>query len=141
FIKDGCEDIFDFKKVELPAVDIYSEEQFVNDSLLLEAKEKFSEIKDFLTKEKIIKSTLELAIYTNVDDLLDLGRVEMADWFSVSNFGDIKEQDSVEYKSFTINESMKFIICKSKMHKCPRCWKFTANAEESLCKRCEEVIK
>jgi isoleucyl-tRNA synthetase len=139
-LKGDCVDIFDFKKAELPVIDIYSEEQFINDSSLLEAKVKFSEIKDFLTKEKVIKSTLELAIYTDADDLLELGKVEMADWFSVSNFGDIKEQDSAEYSSFSI-VAQKFIICKSRMHKCPRCWKYTAAKEETLCQRCDEVLK
>jgi isoleucyl-tRNA synthetase len=139
-LKGDCTDIFDFKKVELPNIDIYTEESFIKDSLLLEAKEKFSEIKDFLTKEKVIKSTLELAIYTDADDLLDLGNVEMADWFSVSNFGDIREQDSAEYSRFNI-VGLKFIICKSTKHKCPRCWKFTAVKKETLCNRCEEVLK
>lgn len=28
----------------------------------------------------------------------------------------------------------------SLLHKCPRCWKFDAEAEESLCKRCNDVV-
>lgn len=32
-------------------------------------------------------------------------------------------------------------VKKAAMHKCPRCWTFTAPNEESLCMRCEEVVK
>ncbi|MFY4765240.1 hypothetical protein ACOTWG_11135, partial [Aliarcobacter butzleri] len=44
FIKDGCEDIFDVKKVELPAV-----ESSLDESIVLSAKEKSSDIKDALS--------------------------------------------------------------------------------------------
>jgi len=140
FIKQDCADIFDYTKAELPSIDIYDENDFINDSLLLEAKEKFSEIKDALSKEKVIKSTLELSIYTNSTDILELGVVEMADWFLVSKVGRISDQESTEYDNFIIN-GHQFIICKSIDHKCPRCWKFTAKEEDTLCSRCEQVIK
>ncbi len=48
----------------------------INDELFLEAKEKFSEIKDALSKEKVIKSTLELEIFTNSEEFLALDEVE-----------------------------------------------------------------
>jgi len=140
FIKQDCADIFDYTKAELPSIDIYDENDFINDSLLLEAKEKFSEIKDALSKEKVIKSTLELSIYTNSTDILELGVVEMADWFLVSKVGRISDQESTEYDNFIIN-GHQFIICKSIDHKCPRCWKFTVKEEDTLCSRCEQVIK
>ena len=134
FIKDGCEDIFDFKKVELPVV-----ESSLDESILLSAKEKFSEIKDALSKEKVIKSTLELMLYTNSEDILALDEVEASDWFLVSQVSKDKQNADI-LGSFQIDEK-DFEVYKATAHKCPRCWKFTANAEESLCKRCEEVIK
>ena len=79
-------DIFDYKKVELPVV-----ESKLNEQVLLNAKEKFSEAIDTLKKEKIIKSTLELSIYTNSEDILALEQVESEDWFLVSKITDKKE--------------------------------------------------
>lgn len=32
------------------------------------------------------------------------------------------------------------LVCKPSTHKCPRCWRYVAQQEESLCQRCEEVI-
>jgi predicted nucleic acid-binding Zn ribbon protein len=33
-----------------------------------------------------------------------------------------------------------FEVYKASAHKCPRCWKYTATKEETLCSRCEEVL-
>merc|ERR1711879_474163 len=67
FIKGNAKDIFDFEKTEIPLV-----ESNLNEEILLLAKEKFSEVIDTLKKEKIIKSTLELAICTDSKDILSL---------------------------------------------------------------------
>ncbi|MBD3830853.1 MAG: isoleucine--tRNA ligase, partial [Arcobacter sp.] len=134
FIKDGCEDIFDFKKVELPEV-----ESTLNEVVLLTAKEKFSEIKDALSKEKVIKSTLELMIYTNCEEILALDEVESSDWFLVSSVTNNKQNSDI-LGSFQI-DGKDFEVYKAVAHKCPRCWKFTATAEETLCNRCEDVLK
>ena len=72
-LKGDCTDIYDFKKVELPVVEIS-----LNESILLSAKEKFSEIKDALSKEKVIKSTLELMLYTNSEEILALDEVALS---------------------------------------------------------------
>jgi len=133
FMKEDCEDIFDYKKVELPSI-----ESSINEEILLNAKEKFSEIKDALSKEKIIKSTLELCIYTNNKDLLSLDAVEASDWFLVSNLSNEKLQEDI-LGEFIIEDS-EFIVYKASQHKCPRCWKFTANEEDTLCSRCDEVL-
>jgi hypothetical protein len=66
-LKDGCDDIFDYKKIVLPEI-----KSDIDEVLLFTAKEKFSEIKDALSKEKVIKSTLELMIYTNCEDIIAL---------------------------------------------------------------------
>ena len=134
FIKQDCTDIFDYVKVELPSI-----ENNVNEEILLSAKEKFSEIKDALSKEKTIKSTLELSIYTNSPDILALDEVEASDWFLVSSINDMK-QDTEILGTFVIDDNV-FEVYKAKDHKCPRCWKFTSKEEDTLCSRCDEVIK
>ncbi len=132
FIKDGAKDIFDYKKVELPVV-----ESKLNEQVLLNAKEKFSEAIDTLKKEKIIKSTLELSIYTNSEDILALEQIESEDWFLVSKVTDKKEENRLGF--FEV-DGKEFEIYKASKAKCPRCWKFTSTDEETLCQRCESVL-
>jgi len=133
-LKDDCVDIFDYKKVELPEV-----ESNIDETILLAAKEKFSEIKDSLSKEKVIKSTLELMIYTNCEENLALDEVESSDWFLVSSVTKDKQNSDI-LGSFQI-DGKEFEVYRATAHKCPRCWKFTAVKEETLCNRCEEVLK
>lgn len=133
FIKEDCEDIFDYKKFDLPSV-----KSNINEELFVEAKEKFAEIKDGLSKEKLIKSTLELEIYTNCEEFLALDEVESSDWFLVSKLTKTKP-NTQELGAFQI-DGKEFMVFKANSHKCPRCWKFTANSEDTLCCRCEKVI-
>ena len=134
FIKEDCEDIFDYKKFDLPDV-----QSNINENILLSAKEKFSEIKDALSKEKVIKSTLELMLYTNCEDVLALDVVEASDWFLVSSVTNDKQKSDI-LGTFQI-EGKDFEVYKADAHKCPRCWKFTSVKEETLCNRCDEVLK
>ncbi|QKF81205.1 isoleucine--tRNA ligase [Halarcobacter ebronensis] len=133
FIKGEAKDIFDFEKVELEEV-----ESKLNEEILLVAKDKFSEAIDTLKKDKIIKSTLELEISTNCEDILSLERVEMEDWFLVSSITNEKQDEVLA--TFEV-ENFKFSVTKAKNAKCPRCWKFTSSSEEHLCSRCESVVK
>lgn len=134
FIKEDCKDIFDYKKFDLPFI-----ESSFSEEILVEAKEKFSEIKDALSKEKVIKSTLELEIYTNCNEVLSLGEVEASDWFLVSSVTKDKQKSDI-LGSFLL-EGCEFEVYKSEKHKCLRCWKLTSNEEDTLCSRCEEVLK
>lgn len=133
FIKGDAKDIFDYKKCVIPEVKID-----INEAVLLEAKEKFAEIKDALSKDKTIKSTLELEVYTNDKNILAIDGVEAADWFMVSAVTDNKKDEDV-LGQFTVEDS-EFIVYKSSLHKCPRCWKFTSTKEDELCSRCDEVL-
>ncbi|MCT7539229.1 isoleucine--tRNA ligase [Aliarcobacter cryaerophilus] len=133
-IKGDAKDIFDFEKYNLP--DVKSE---IKDELFVEAKEKFSEIKDALSKEKIIKSTLELEIVTDNKEFLALDEVESSDWFLVSKLSNITSSKEL-LGSFKLEDN-EFKVYKASGHKCPRCWKYTSTKEETLCSRCEEVIK
>jgi len=132
-IKEESQDIFDFPKYDLPDV-----KSNMDDEYFIEAKEKFAEIKDSLSKEKVIKSTLELEIVTNSKVFLELDKVESSDWFLVSDISN-STSNKEELGNFTIN-SDEFKIYKTSLHKCPRCWKYNAKAEDSLCNRCEEVV-
>src|SRR5574344_1821714 len=125
-IKGDAKDIFDFEKYNVP--DVKSE-----------IKDKFSEIKDALSKEKIIKSTLELEIVTDNKEFLALDKVESSDWFLVSCLSN-EASSSDLLGSFKV-ENSEFKVYKASKHKCPRCWKYSSTEEETLCSRCEEVIK
>jgi isoleucyl-tRNA synthetase len=131
-IKGDAKDIFDMKKYEIPNV-----ESKLNEKHLLEAKSKFAEIKDRLNKDKTIKSTLELVIYTDSEDVLAMDATLAEDWFVVSNILNEKQDNAIE--SFSV-DGKEFIVYKANEEKCPRCWKFKSVSEESLCTRCEEVV-
>jgi isoleucyl-tRNA synthetase len=132
FIKDDANDIFDYKKYSLPTVD-----SDINSEVLFEAKEKFNESIEVLKKDKKIKSTLELVIYTDCTDILSLTSTEAEDLFIVSKV--IKHTEDDVVASFEVNGA-KFEVYNGNKSKCPRCWKYRAKDVESLCKRCDEVV-
>jgi isoleucyl-tRNA synthetase len=133
FIKGDAKDIFDFEKIELNEV-----ETKLNEEVLLLAKDKFSESIDTLKKDKVIKSTLELVLYTDNKDILAMDKVEASDWFIVSAIVENKLETEV-LGEFEVDGS-KFTIFKSAGEKCPRCWKLTSTSEDELCGRCADVI-
>ena len=133
FFDKGFSKIFDYKKIVLPSVEIN-----INEAVLFSAKEKFSEIKDALSKEKVIKSTLELMIYTNCEDIIALDEVESSDWFLVSSVTKNKQNSDI-LGTFQVDTNV-FEVYKANAHKCPRCWKYTALEEDTLCQRCDEVL-
>ena len=131
-IKGDIKDIFDLEKYDLPLVN-----STLNTEVLLKAKEKFSEAIDVLKKDKVIKNTLELSLYTDSKDILELNSVEIEDWFIVSNITKTSQKDAII--NFEVDGS-KFEVYKSLEAKCPRCWKFNSKNEESLCLRCDDVV-
>ncbi|MGB7401474.1 MAG: isoleucine--tRNA ligase [Arcobacter sp.] len=131
-LKDDVNDVFDLNKFDFPEV-----ESKLNEEYLIKVKEKFSESVDKLKKDKIIKSTLELDIYTNSDDVLSLEAIEAEDWFLVSDILSTKQDEALI--SFEIDGKL-FEAYKAKNAKCPRCWKFKSQSEDELCPRCDEVI-
>jgi len=131
-IKGDAKDIFDLEKYYLPEV-----KSNLNEKYLLEAKSKFAEIKDKLNKDKTIKSTLELVIFTNSKEILELDSTLAEDWFVVSQIVNENKQEQID--SFTV-ENDEFIVYKADSEKCPRCWKYKSSKEDSLCSRCEEVL-
>jgi isoleucyl-tRNA synthetase len=105
---------------------------------MTKAREGFGSIVDALKKEKVIKSTLELVIYTDSKTVLNIDAVDAEDWFVVSGISD-KKPDA-ELGSFDIDGDS-FIISKATMHKCPRCWKYQSKSQDTTCQRCARVLE
>jgi isoleucyl-tRNA synthetase len=131
-ICEGAKTIFDMPKYFIPKIELD-----LNEEHLINAKNKFAEIKDRLNKEKVIKSTLELVIYTDSKDILALDSTVAEDWFVVSKV--IKHQEDDLIDSFEV-DGAKFEVYHAAKSKCPRCWKYRSKDENSLCPRCSEVI-
>ena len=105
---------------------------------MLEAREKFSEIVDALKKSKRIKSTLELSLVCHSPVIAALEATEAQDWFVVSDIM-AEDDDAEELGRFSIGDDSFMVIPASKA-RCPRCWKFHAEAPETLCARCAGVM-
>ncbi|MBL0721960.1 MAG: isoleucine--tRNA ligase [Sulfurovum sp.] len=130
--KGDMESIFDLEYQEIPKVT-----SSFNDTLLIEARERFSEAVDKLKKEKIIKSTLEVEIVGNLSKFDIKDNKDLEDWFVVSSLN--SELKGEELASFKVAE-ITYIIQKATKSKCPRCWRYASKDEESACERCEEVV-
>jgi len=132
-IKNGMDDVFDLVYESIPEV-----KSDIKIDYFLESKNKFSEIVDKLKKDKKIKSTLELVIYTDSNEFKELTKTERADWFIVSDL--ITEELSDELGNFTVDGD-NFVVFFAKEHKCPRCWKLNSKEADSLCERCSSVVE
>lgn len=98
------------------------------------ARESFGAVVDQLKKDKLIKSTLEISLYT--DSKIATHISECEEWFVVSS---LNVDGGEELGSFKIDDDT-FHIKKSIAHRCPRCWRHKAQKEDGLCKRCAEVL-
>jgi isoleucyl-tRNA synthetase len=133
-LKGKMESVFDLVYEPLPKV-----EPFENVETLIEIREKFYEEVDKLKKEKVIKATLELELVGTFSDGVGgfSTTKDMEDWFVVSKVTTSSSGESlatfeVEGKTFTIHKAV--------AHKCPRCWRFISENEETVCGRCAEVV-
>ena len=131
-IKEGREDAFDLLYTPLPQV-----ESDFDEAYMIEAREKFFEIVDNLKKEKKIKATLELVIQTDSSRIASLGGADGEDWFTVSQI--VQSAEGEELATFEV-EGDNFSIRRATLAKCPRCWKYRSQDEESLCERCAGVL-
>ncbi len=131
-VKQDAEDLFDLLYAPLPEV-----ESDFDEAYMTEAREKFFEIVDALKKEKKIKSTLELALWTDSGKIAALDPTDAEDWFTVSEIGTDVTGEKLD--TFSV-EGDTFTIMRSTKAKCPRCWKQKSLDEESLCERCSEVV-
>ena len=130
--KEGLESVFDLTYIKVPTV-----AKSFDDTVLLEARVKFSEAIDKLKKEKIIKSTLELEIAGDLSIFEIKKSKNLEDWFVVS---DIKSSSNGEEVAFFEIENQKYTVHKATDYKCPRCWRFTSKEEDCACERCAKVV-
>ena len=128
-IKGDLGDVFDLVYEELPAVAMPFDEEY-----MIEAREKFFEIVDNLKKDKKIKSTLELVLFSDSVELKKLSGADGEDWFTVSNI--ICESASEPIAKFKVGKD-EFSVYFAKRDKCPRCWKYRSKEEDGLCARCK----
>ena len=131
-VKGDAESIFD-----MLYSGIETGESNFNATYMTKAREGFGSVVDGLKKEKTIKSTLELIVATKSSVALSIDAVDAEDWFVVSSVADVEVAQ--ELGSFEVDGDI-FIIAKATAHKCPRCWKYQAEKEDTTCKRCEEVV-
>ena len=131
-VKGDAESIFD-----LTYSGITTGESNFNAEYMTKAREGFGSVVDGLKKEKIIKNTLELIISTESTIALALDSVDAEDWFVVSSVSNSVQNEALG--SFEVDGD-KFVIAKAHAHKCPRCWKYQASEEDSICSRCESVV-
>jgi len=131
-IKGEAKDVFDLVYQPLPEV-----ETAIDEAYMTTAREAFFEIVDRLKKEGQIKQTLELALVTESSKLNALSAKDAEDWFVVSAISSQSEGEALG--EFEV-EGDRFVIVKATGHKCPRCWRFTADKEDALCERCAKVL-
>jgi len=122
--------IFDYEYQQFKEFDLTHN---ITDKVLT-IRDKFGEVVDNLKKEKKIKSTLELVISTTDADIQD---DDIRDFFVVSEITDNSDGElvgEIEYDGFT------YELRLATKAKCPRCWRYLSEDEESLCNRCREVV-
>ncbi|WP_345973771.1 isoleucine--tRNA ligase [Sulfurimonas diazotrophicus] len=131
-IKGDAASIFD---LEYASIDVPT--STFNECALVKVREGMYEIVDALKKEKKIKSTLELALHTDAAIVKALPQIEAEDWFVVS--GVLPLETAGETLGEFEVDGERYVIAAAALQKCPRCWKFHAHEEETLCARCAEV--
>ncbi|MEA2090753.1 MAG: isoleucine--tRNA ligase, partial [Campylobacterota bacterium] len=131
-IKGEAQNIFDMTYEE-----IQTGESAFDAAYMTKAREGFGAVVDALKKEKIIKNTLELVISTDSATALAMDSTDVEDWFVVSNVSDTLANK--ELGNFKVDNDT-FRISKATAHKCPRCWKYQSQDEESTCERCTRVV-
>jgi len=132
-VKGDAEDIFDFDYNLPPEV-----ETDFNEEYMFRVKEELNTIIDQLKKDKVIKNSLELVLYTDSETIQNMDRTEAEDLFLVSRV--LRHDEDNRLATFQIDGDNFSVILASK-HRCPRCWKHRADEVDGLCARCSEVVK
>jgi len=130
--KGEMESVFDL--VYAPVVEVADS---FDDGIMMAVREAFAEEIDRLKKEKLIKSTMELEIAGEVDAFTISDSKDLEDWFVVSAVAATSEGEQIA--SFEA-EGKQFTIHKATAQKCPRCWRFVSEAEDTACERCVKVV-
>lgn len=136
-LKNGMQDVFDLRNTDLSE---YVDDLSFDLERFMRIREKFGEILDTLKKEKLIKSSLELCILTSHTE-----SSELKDWLIVSEQGLYTEQENKEVLGKFVLDSQntkdEFVIVRASGYKCPRCWQFVSQEQDTPCVRCQEVIR
>jgi len=106
-----------------------------DETVMKAVREGLNEVVDGLKKEKIIKNNLELVIATEALFSAKISDVE--EYLVVSGINNLKPAEILG--KFEVEGSV-FTISRSLMAKCPRCWKYHSENEESLCPRCASAV-
>ncbi len=130
--KGEAKDIFDIEYEPLIEV-----ENTINEKALIESREKFFEEIDKLRKEKIIKTTLELALVGDFSNFNVQDEKNLQDWFGVSQT--LNKSNNEVLATFEV-DGKTFTIVKAQNYKCPRCWRYVSESEDELCNRCKKVL-
>ncbi|MDD2780096.1 isoleucine--tRNA ligase [Sulfuricurvum sp.] len=129
-LKGEANDIFDVTYASIaPVESLWAEERAKAIRLA------FNEIVDGLKKEKVIKNTLELVISTNMPHTFDKKDIE--EYLVISKWCACELKDILG--TFEL-DGWKFNIALASKAKCPRCWKYHSEDEETLCPRCAQVV-
>jgi isoleucyl-tRNA synthetase len=117
-------------------------ESFAN---FFELRDEVFRIVERLKEQKVFKNKLELEILLSAKDdtriyqFLRANESYLDDLFLVSR---VRLVDNELDTSCDVNgEKVSIRVHHSQDCKCPRCWKFTAPAEDALCGKCDEVVK
>lgn len=101
-------------------------------SELIEIKNAFESTLNTLKQEGKVKSSLELVVESDYDfEALDV-------WLIVSE--SVKKGEGERVASFELNGKT-FTLLKATKSKCPRCWRYLSNDEETPCERCARVLE
>ncbi|KAF9190433.1 hypothetical protein BGZ51_008619 [Haplosporangium sp. Z 767] len=93
-----------------------------------ESKQRLSELVESY-KDDLSKLFITSEVSVTTPEISSMGAVE-------------SEADGVFVRDVLVPRvgACKMVLRKAKLHKCPRCWTFTATAEDVLCGRCEPVV-
>lgn len=135
-IKGNANNVFELECFNMPTFDFCKTKQ-ENVALCLHIRSLFNEQVDRLKKEKLVKSSLELALlvpknHSNSANLL-------TDFLMISECSFDKE-DVKSLFSFEIN-GQQFHAYFALKEKCSRCWQFKSDSSECVCSRCDAVLK
>lgn len=134
-VRGGASNVF-----ELQPQAMYDVRPSSDFSMLMQLRDKCSELLDTLKKDKAIKSGLELVLESSEQDSGGFGGLcatQVAQWLILSDYApDISQKVG----SFTLGERT-FSLYKSAGARCDRCWRFMAEHEGGLCARCNSVLQ
>ncbi|KAK9498314.1 hypothetical protein O3M35_002975 [Rhynocoris fuscipes] len=102
------------------------------------------QIKEQFSKEAPVNvSSTELQCYLILNDRFHelLKPLQKDELSTDSDFVDLLQVSSVKISLDSNIDNYKIIIKPSSLKKCPRCWKFNSQTDETLCNRCKYVLE